>query len=121
MRIKPVHVLGMLVAFTALAGLVDALEQAHGREAQWWSVVSTLVFSFLCFYWYRLDSDRRAYRRTRWLNVGVVMLAIVAVPYYLARSRPRGQKMRAFLRLGGFVLLLGGAGVLGAAVLIPFG
>lgn len=124
----PKHVLGLLLAFTLLVGLVDAHEvthevqhnAAHGMDAAWWGVVSTLVFSFLCFYWYRLDSERRGFRRSRWLNVGVVMLAIVAVPYYLTRSRAQGEKGRALLGLAGFVVLLGGAGVLGGALYTLF-
>jgi hypothetical protein len=121
----PRHVLGLLLAFTLLVGLIDAHEVAHNgahdADAAWWGVVSTLLFSFLCFYWYRLDGERRRFRRSRWLNVGIVMLAIVAVPYYLARSRPMGEKGRALLGLAGFVVLLGGTAVLGGALSTLFG
>lgn len=110
---KPGHVLALLFAFTAIAGLADAHQALTGVESPAWSLVSTLVFSFLCFYWYRLDSLARGYRPSAWLNVGVVMLAVVAVPYYLVRSRPAGARARALLRFGGFALLLAGAAMLG--------
>ena len=113
---KPRHVLILLVAFTLVAGLVDARQELGHAEAPAWSLVSTLVFSFLCFYWYRLDSVARGYRPSAWLNVGIVMLAIVAVPYYLARSRPAGARARALLRFGGFALLLAGVAMLGLLV-----
>jgi apolipoprotein N-acyltransferase len=103
---KPKHVLGMLLAFTLLAALIDARETQHGASAPWWALMSSLIFSFLCFCWYRLDSEQRQYRRTVLLNVGVIALAAVAIPYYVVRSRPPGQKGRALLRFGGFVLLL---------------
>ena len=107
------HVLTLLVALTLVFGVVDAREMALGVQSNGWAVLSTVLFSFLSFCWYRLDSDAHQYRRTALLNVGVVMLAIVAVPYYLVRSRPAGQKGRALLRLAGFCVLLGAAGALG--------
>lgn len=110
---KTVHILALLVAVTLVAGVVDAHDMALHVQSNGWAVLSTLMFSFLSFYWYRLDSEARQYRRTRWLSVGVVMLAIVAVPYYLVRSRPAGQKGRALLRLAGFCVLLAVAGTAG--------
>jgi hypothetical protein len=108
--------LALLVAVTAVYGVVDARQMAQHIEYSGWEVLSTVLFSFLCFYWYRLDSEARMYRRTALLNVGIVMFAVLAVPYYLVRSRPAGQKGRALLRLAGFcVLLVVAAGVGGVA------
>ena len=109
----PRHVLVALFGLTVIAGLADARQEISGVASPTWSIVSTLAFSFLCFYWYRLDSLARGYRPSVWLNVGVVALAIVAVPYYLVRSRPAGARARALLRFGGFALLLAGAAMLG--------
>ncbi len=47
----------------------------------------TLVSLFLVFAWYHLDASERGYRRSPWLNVGVIALAVVALPYYFFRSR----------------------------------
>ena len=110
------RILALLVAVTAVYGVVAAHQMALHIEYSGWEVLSTLMFSFLCFYWYRLDSEARMYRRTALLNVGIVMFAILAVPYYLVRSRPAGQKGRALLRLAGFcALLVVAAGVGGVA------
>jgi hypothetical protein len=111
---KTAHVLILLVAVTLVAGVVDARDMALHIQSNGWAVLSTVLFSFLSFCWYRLDSDAHQYRRTALLNVGVVMLAIVAVPYYLVRSRPAGQKGRALLRLAGFCLVLVVAAGLGS-------
>lgn len=118
--VSTVPILGLLFAATLVAGVIDARETAQGIDTSWWDIASTLLFSFLCFWWYRIDSDLRRYRRSRWLNVGIVMLAIVAVPYYLVRSRPAGQRGRALLGLAGFVLVLAAGTVGGAAVYTAF-
>jgi hypothetical protein len=110
------QILALLVAVTAVYGVVDAHQMALHIEYSGWEVLATLMFSFLCFCWYRVDSEERMYRRTALLNVGIVMLAILAVPYYLVRSRPAGQKGRALLRLAGFcALLVVAAGIGGVA------
>ena len=41
----------------------------------------------LLFLWYRLDSDEHDYPRSIWLNTGVIGLALIALPYYLFRTR----------------------------------
>ena len=43
--------------------------------------------AILVFAWYRLDSTERAYPRSVWLNIGVVALALLALPYYFFRTR----------------------------------
>jgi len=106
--------LALLVAATFVFGVVDAREVERGIQAGGWGILCTLLFSFLCFYWYRLDSEVHRFRRTALLNVGIVMLAIVAVPYYIVRSRPAGSKGRALARLGAFCMLLFFAGTAGA-------
>jgi CDP-diglyceride synthetase len=110
------QILVLLVAVTAVYGVVDARQMEQHVQYSGWEVLATLMFSFLSFCWYRLDSEARMYRRTALLNVGIVMFAILAVPYYLVRSRPAGQKGRALLRLAGFcALLVVAAGIGGVA------
>jgi uncharacterized protein YqgC (DUF456 family) len=111
---RPKHVLWMLLAVTVLEGLFDARDTTRSAHVAALPALSMIVLSFLGFYWYRLDSDERGYRRTRWLSTGIVALTVLAIPYYLARSRPRGHKARALLRLGGFVLLQFVAAFIGA-------
>jgi hypothetical protein len=113
-------VLGCLLALTLAISVVDAREIATGIRSPGWSIVETLVFSFLCFFWYRLDSDARLYRRTALLNIAVVMMAPLALPYYLLRSRPAGARGRALLRFAGFVLLLVAASAAGAVLYALF-
>jgi amino acid transporter len=61
----------------------------------------------VCFLWLGLDSKQLDIRRPWWLNVGIVLLTSVFVPYYLYKTRPPGERMRAILNFFGIVI--GGA------------
>ena len=51
------------------------------------SFVISIAALLVIFMWYRADSEIRAFRRTPLLSMGVVGLPIVAIPYYLFRTR----------------------------------
>lgn len=78
------------------------------------------VFVFLIFLWYRLDSNSLSFRRTRWLSLGIIAIAIVALPYYLFLSR--GLK-RGLVALGWAVLvfLISGAATVAGEYLVYYG
>jgi hypothetical protein len=100
-----------LFALLFMAVLVGATNgfaaSRHVAQPLLWTHGLDLAFSFLCFVWYCRDGDARSYSRSRWLNFGMIVITIFTVPYYLWRSRPRGQRLRAILRYGGFGVLLG--------------
>lgn len=50
-------------------------------------VAFAVLGTFLIFAWYRIDARQRGYRRTAWLDIGVILLAVVAMPYYFFRTR----------------------------------
>ena len=111
---NPKHALvALLIYAVALSVLLSTLEANYIREPQWLTVSTSLAFSLLMFWWYWLDSEARGYRRTPLLNVAVVALAIVAIPYYVVRSRERGTRLKAFAKCMGFGLLMVAALVLG--------
>lgn len=104
---KPTHILGLILLGMALLNAKEAYLSAHALREPAWSAVSTaLVVSVLIFWWYWTDSTLRSYRRSPLLNVAVVSLAFLAIPYYLVRSRPRGERLKAILRLLGFSALV---------------
>jgi len=78
-----------LLALAFLAFLQGAVGQylqpgaLHPRS----DIGVALAGAMLLFFWYRLDTDERAFQRSIWLNVGVVALALFALPYYFFRSR----------------------------------
>lgn len=106
-------VLAAILASVALTGGIDAHFAAHVQQPDWWMVASTLAFNALIFAWYYFDSETQAYPRSPGLNVAVVLLAGIAVPYYLVRSRAKGRKLRAIFMLTGFVALCIAADALG--------
>lgn len=67
-----------------------------------------VIMALLMFVWYRLDSQQVGYRRSPWLDIGVVGIAIVAIPYYFIRS-PGAKKG---IVCTGLLLLMYGASVL---------
>lgn len=64
---------------------------------------------FLVFWWYWLDTVQHAFRRSPWLNVGVVALSLIALPCYFFRSR--GFR-RGAIATGLFLLAVLASGVL---------
>ena len=96
-----------LLALMFVSTLVDASSGAQEHAALLlWTFVSGLSSSFLSFYWFRLDREQRGWPRSRWLSTAVVFLTPFAIPWYIARSRPRGRKLRGVLRFFGYVLLM---------------
>ena len=94
------------VAFAAL-GMFMAYLQVRGiPEPKSVQVASTFLFSLMTFAWFWLDSELRAYKRSPFLSVSVVAFGIVAIPYYLLRSRSKGQRLKAVGKFMGFVCLL---------------
>lgn len=93
-------------ALMVLNGAVETHYEAAGTPPIGWTLGLALAFSFLVFAWYRHDSDEQGYRRSIWLNMGVLVASPLAVPYYLLRSRPAGRRLRAILRLAGFAVLM---------------
>ena len=73
------------------------------------------VFSFLIFAWYRRDSTQLGYPRTVALNIGIVALHIIVLPYYFFQSR--GLK-KGFVAVGFYVLALLGSILLSSAAAI---
>lgn len=100
-----------LYALLCVAVLVGATNgfaaYRHAVQPLLWTHGLDLISSFLCFVWYCRDGDARSFIRSRWLNIGMIIFSLVAVPYYLWRSRPQGQRGRAILRYVGFGVLFG--------------
>jgi hypothetical protein len=71
----------------------------------WWDAVSIISLIMLILTWYHFDSSTRGYARSKWLNAGVIFAAVIAIPYYLIRSREDGKKIKALVRLLGFAML----------------
>jgi hypothetical protein len=104
---KPNQILVLLLLYiAALSGMTSYLDTRRIAEPQWSMMVTSLAGSLLVFWWYWTDSTSRSYRRSPLLNVAMVAVGFLAVPYYLLRSREKGQRLLAVAKLLGFVVLM---------------
>lgn len=91
---------GMTDPSTAQSAITDMRSSA----LNW---IYQLAILIACFLWLGIDSRQLDIRRPWWLNVGIVLLTSVFVPYYLYKTRPEGQRLQPILNFFGIVL--GGA------------
>ena len=89
-----------IMVLMAGTGLLDA---GHADDAAQLHPAVCVVVSYLCFLWYRSDSDARGFRRPRWLSVAVVAFAVATIPYYLMRSRRDGERGRALMAYAAYL------------------
>ncbi|PRC90827.1 hypothetical protein [Solimicrobium silvestre] len=66
------------------------------------STVCNIGVGIAVYCWYYSDSEVYKYERSGVLNFCMIFLTIFAMPYYLIRSRPTGQKGKALLKCIGF-------------------
>ena len=79
-------VIWLMALITFSSGAIS--QYFYMRHAQPPTTAAFVALSaLLIFLWYRFDTEQRSYRRTYLLNVGVVGLALIALPYYFFRSR----------------------------------
>lgn len=109
---------GVLVALLVVMFVTTLVDMGAGLSARGepvlWSLLTGLLSNFLTFYWFRVDRELRAWPQSRWLSTAMVTITPLAVPYYLARSRPRGKKLRGVARGFGYLVLMLLASLAGA-------
>jgi hypothetical protein len=90
----------LIMLLMAGTGLLDA---GHADDAAQVHPVVGAVVSYLCFLWYRGDSDARGFPRSRWLSVAVVAFTVATIPYYLVRSRREGERGQALMTYAAYL------------------
>lgn len=75
-------------------------------EPALWMWTSLLMTSGLTFGWYYWDSEAHHYKRSKLLNISIVAVSVIAIPYYVVRRSEPGTKFRAFGAVMGLFLLL---------------
>jgi hypothetical protein len=106
-------VLGAITLGVALKMLVGKVDRGAAHAL---GPIMQLLISYSAFVWYCRDSDACRFPRTLWRNVCFNFLAILFVPWYLLRTRPRGQRLGALFKFGGFLLLMLVAAMIGLAL-----
>jgi hypothetical protein len=92
-------------------GFANVVTTGRLSVPQPWNMTEKLLLVSLIYWWYHTDKALHAYRAGPLLNVGVVVLFIVAIPVYLFRSREMRQGIKAL-----FVFLVFGAAAIAALV-----
>ena len=111
------HVLQFLIVLFVVIGLVSGVAAVREtNEPVWWTLSSSVLVSIAGFYWYHLDSNRKSYSRSVWMNVGVVAVAPLAIPLYVFSVTPAGSRGRAMGRVLIYFLILMGACMLGSLI-----
>jgi hypothetical protein len=100
------HAVLVLLALTALYGGIGGYLAAQNADPpKILDVAVSVLMLVVTYVWYYVDAKERKYNRTTLLGGAIILFSIVAVPYYLVRSRPAGQKGKALVRFLGFCVL----------------
>ena len=86
MRWITLSLMGGLVNLTILATLCELLVRPPTLLAIA-PYAYSLIFSIVVFLWYRIDTERRDYLRTTLSSSAIIFVPLLALPYYLIRSR----------------------------------
>lgn len=112
---SPARTLFWIALLMVGTGSLDrgAMEDSAGLH-----LLAGMAFSYLCFLWYRADSDTRGFARSRWLSVGMIAFTPGTIPYYLVRSRKDGERGHALLAYAACLALVALAVRVGVATQI---
>lgn len=110
-RARPDHTrrkqntLWTLIGVSLVFGVVDiGLGTSLSESARFGiALLGNLALLVIAFHWLNLDSHELDIQRPMWLNIGIILLLIVFVPYYLYKTRPEGKRAPVLL---GFVAVL---------------
>ena len=107
-----------LIGASLVLGIVDAALQLQSSNGL--TFVGSLAMLIIGFRWLTLDSAELDIRRPMWLNIGIVMAAIIFVPYYLYKTRPGGRRLPAIASFFAIVLACALTSAIGAAAMMYF-
>ena len=80
-------------------------------------IVANVVLFVLGFRWLQVDSAQLDIQRPTWLNVGIILLAAIFVPYYFYKTRPAGARMMPILAFFGLVIACAMASAIGTTLM----
>jgi hypothetical protein len=107
-----------LIGASLVLGIVDAALQLQTSSGL--TFVGSIAMLIIGFRWLTLDSAELDIRRPMWLNIGIVMAAIIFVPYYLYKTRPAGRRLPAIASFFAIVLACAMTSAIGAAAMMYF-
>jgi peptidoglycan/LPS O-acetylase OafA/YrhL len=109
-----------LLGASVVLGIVEValgLPMQNSPDRLLFTFVGNLALLVLGFRWLQLDARELDIRRPLWLNVGIVLLAAVFVPYYLFKTRPPERRLVAIAAFFGVVVACMLASAFGAMLM----
>lgn len=82
------------------------------------TLLGNVILLVIGFRWLALDALELDIRRPTWLSVGIILVALVFVPYYLFKTRPQNRRMPAIFGFIGLIVGCALGSALGAALLL---
>jgi hypothetical protein len=79
--------LGILGLISLISPMIEMMVTGRVETFGTFGMVEMFVSVPIAFWWYHMDKQERNYRAGPLMNIGVVALAIVALPVYFIRSR----------------------------------
>lgn len=79
--------LAVLAAIILLAPIVEGLATGRVESMSPYDIAGTVLSLVPLYWWYHMDKAEHQYRAGALMNVGIGLVAIVALPIYLVRSR----------------------------------
>src|SRR5215217_9682495 len=76
----------LVVVTTLVGGILQQVFDPYQAARLYWMVGTFIAPLFFVFRWYVLDAEERAFRRSRRLDLAIVAIFLLAMPYYLFRS-----------------------------------
>lgn len=80
-------------------------------------LVANVLLFVLGFRWLQADSAQLDIRRPVWLNVGIILLAAVFVPYYFYKTRPQGARLVPIVSFFGLIFACALVSAIGAMLM----
>lgn len=104
-RQKQVTLIALIGVSIAL-GILDValalpLTDNPGRLA--FTLGGNIALLLIGFRWLQIDARELDIRRPQWLNVAIVLLAAIFVPYYLYKTRPANHRLPAIAGFFGLI------------------
>ncbi len=100
-RVAITVVLILCTAFGILDGYFLIMNAVTPRA---FDLLFGVVIMITAYTWYRRDAISRHHQASVFLGGAVILISPLAIPYYLARTRESGKKLKAVLAFVGLVV-----------------
>lgn len=97
---------GVVIFLVTLWAAVDSYFLSSGNATPGlFNALFAVPILIVAYLWYRYDTSSRSYTYSPLQGGAVVLFVLIAIPYYLARGRPPGQKFSSVVKFFGLVAL----------------